>query len=230
MDLISWVSVMTRCLRKIAVALGDEYQDDITEFITIETQVNKNLESLHWSEEHKTYCDLTVDDYEESVHVCHKGYISIFPFLVGGIVAPDSDRLKPLLDLIADPNELWSPYGIRSLSKSDEYFLTGENYWRGPIWININYLVLQRLLEYAKVPGPCQKQARQMYLDLRNNVVKNIFGQWKETGFAWEQYNEATGKGQRTKHFLGWTSLVVKIMAMPGKVSLVQKEYKDWAI
>ena len=36
-----------------------------------------------------------------------------------------------------------------------------------------------------------------------------------ETGFAWEQYNPETGKGQRTQHFTGWTSLVVKIMGMP---------------
>lgn len=211
---------MTRCLRKIAVALGDEYADDVAKFTSIESRVNENLEALHWSEEHQTYCDLTVDDYEESIHVCHKGYISIFPFLVGDIITPDSPRLKPILDLIADPDHLWSPYGIRSLSTSDIFFGEEENYWRGPIWININYLVLRRLLEYAKVPGPYQGQARRMYLDLRRNVVENVFAQWKSTGFAWEQYDSETGKGQRTKHFLGWTSLVVTIMSMPSEVGL----------
>lgn len=44
-----------------------------------------------------------------------------------------------------DPEELWSPYGIRSLSKKDEYFGQGENYWRGPIWIQMNYLALSAL-------------------------------------------------------------------------------------
>jgi mannosyl-oligosaccharide glucosidase len=42
-----------------------------------------------------------------------------------------------------------------------------------------------------------------------------VYESWKETGFAWEQYNPETGKGQRTQHFTGWTSLIVKIMAMP---------------
>ncbi len=42
-----------------------------------------------------------------------------------------------------------------------------------------------------------------------------MFESWKETGFAWEQYNPETGKGQRTQHFTGWTSLVVSIMGMP---------------
>jgi mannosyl-oligosaccharide glucosidase len=41
-----------------------------------------------------------------------------------------------------------------------------------------------------------------------------VYKNWEETGFAWEQYNPETGKGQRTQHFTGWTSLVVKIMAM----------------
>jgi mannosyl-oligosaccharide glucosidase len=47
------------------------------------------------------------------------------------------------------------------------------------------------------------------------NLVNNVFNEWERTGFAWEQYNPETGHGQRTQHFTGWTSLVVKIMAMP---------------
>jgi len=42
-----------------------------------------------------------------------------------------------------------------------------------------------------------------------------VFKEWERTGFAWEQYNAVTGLGQRTQHFTGWTSLVVKMMAMP---------------
>ena len=53
-----------------------------------------------------------------------------------------------------------------------------------------------------------------MYARLRRNVVDTVYNSWEETGFAWEQYNPETGKGQRTQHFTGWTSLVVKIMAM----------------
>jgi mannosyl-oligosaccharide glucosidase len=53
-----------------------------------------------------------------------------------------------------------------------------------------------------------------MYTALRQNLVENVFRQWEETGFAWEQYNPDTGAGQRTAHFTGWTSLVVKVMGM----------------
>lgn len=67
----------------------------------------------------------------------------------------------------------------------------------------------------ALQPGPSQVRASQLYTSLRQNLVNTVYNSWKETGFAWEQYNPETGEGQRTQHFTGWTSLVVKIMAMP---------------
>jgi mannosyl-oligosaccharide glucosidase len=66
----------------------------------------------------------------------------------------------------------------------------------------------------AKQEGPYRNKARDMYNKLRKNLVDTVYKSWKETGFAWEQYNPETGAGQRTQHFTGWTSLVVKIMAM----------------
>ena len=53
-----------------------------------------------------------------------------------------------------------------------------------------------------------------MYNQLRKNLVNTVYNEWERTGFAWEQYNPETGVGQRTQHFLGWTSLVVNIMAI----------------
>jgi mannosyl-oligosaccharide glucosidase len=81
---------------------------------------------------------------EEHKLVCHKGYISIFPLLLG-LVDKESTHLEALLDMISNPDHLWSDYGLRSLSKADEYYSQGENYWRGPIWINVNYLALSSL-------------------------------------------------------------------------------------
>lgn len=71
-------------------------------------------------------------------------------------------------------------------------------------------------------------RARDLYTKLRRNLVENVFKSWEETGFAWEQYNPEDGHGQRTQHFTGWTSLVVKIMGMPelsgGKAGVVRDE------
>lgn len=146
-DLISWMGMMTRTMRRIAQYLGEE--EDVEEFAYHETAITRNIDDLHWDEKEQTFCDATIDEFEESVHVCHKGYISVFPFLTG-MLGPDSPRLKAVLDLISDPAELWSDYGIRSLSKKDKFYGTEENYWRSPIWMNINYLVLKNL--YVRAP------------------------------------------------------------------------------
>lgn len=57
--------------------------------------------------------------------------------------------------------------------------------------------------------------------------MENIYNNWETTGFAWEQYNPDSGKGQRTQHFTGWTSLVVKIMAMPDLEAAVAEHARD---
>lgn len=149
-DLISWMGMMTRSMRRVAETIGES--EDAEEFKGYETAIIRNIDDLHWSQKHQTYCDATIDDYEESVHVCHKGYISIFPFLTG-LVAPNSPRLGPILDLISDREELWSDYGLRSLSLKDEFYGTEENYWRSPVWMNINYMAVKSLL-VRPIPVP----------------------------------------------------------------------------
>ncbi|KAJ4287663.1 Processing alpha glucosidase I [Kalmusia sp. IMI 367209] len=212
LDLISWIGMMTKSIRRIAVYLDET--DDAAQFAKYEEAITKNIDDLHWSAKDQTYCDATIDDYEENKLVCHKGYISLFPFLTG-LVSKDSPKLGAILDLIGDEEELWSEHGLRSLSKSSEFYHTEEDYWRSPIWMNMNYLAVQQLLNVAQQKGPQQAKVKQLYTDLRKNLVRTVYESWKETGFAWEQYNPETGKGQRTQHFTGWTSLVVKIMSMP---------------
>ncbi|KAM0153568.1 hypothetical protein ACHAQE_007617 [Botrytis cinerea] len=211
-DLMSWMGMMTKSLKNIAGLLG--MADDVAELATIEIAIHHNIDDLHWSEKEKCYCDATIDDYEEHQLVCHKGYVSLFPFLTG-LVDKDSDKLGHILNLLGDEEELWSEHGIRSLSKKDSFYGTDENYWRGPIWMNMNFLAVSQLLKYAQIPGPHQEKSKDLYTRLRLNLIKTVYDSWQETGFAWEQYNPETGLGQRTQHFTGWTSLVVKIMGMP---------------
>jgi mannosyl-oligosaccharide glucosidase len=217
-DLLSWMGMMSRSMKYIASVLKKE--EDVDEYTRIEEAIIRNIDDLHWDDGNQTYCDVTVDEYEESVRVCHKGYVSLFPFVLK-LVSPESPHILPILRDIKDPDQLWSPYGIRSLSKSDEFFGTAENYWRGPVWININYMILDSLLYYGThedTSSAVKTLAGQIYKELRENVVTNVYENWKRTGFAWEQYDSHTGKAKGVKHFVGWTSLVVKIMAMPSEI------------
>ncbi|KAL1880220.1 hypothetical protein VTK73DRAFT_6048 [Phialemonium thermophilum] len=211
-DLMAWMGMMTKSLINVADVVG--FAEEKEELSKILDAIEHNLDDLHWSQAEGCYCDATIDDYEENKLVCHKGYISLMPFLAG-LIPSDSPKLGPLLALIGDEEELFSPYGLRSLSKKNEFYGTDENYWRGPVWVNMNYLAIVQLYNTATQPGPHQETARDLYSRLRKNVVQTVYESWRETGFAWEQYNPETGRGQRTQHFTGWTSLVVKLMAMP---------------
>jgi mannosyl-oligosaccharide glucosidase len=59
---------------------------------------------------------------------------------------------------------------------ADANFGQGENYWKGPIWIQMNWLALKALSDkYTKEPGPHQQLAIEIYKELRANVVENVF-------------------------------------------------------
>ncbi|XP_068607375.1 mannosyl-oligosaccharide glucosidase [Brachionichthys hirsutus] len=145
------------------------------------------------------------------------GYVSLFPFLLR-ILTPDSPKLEYILRDMRDSNKLWSPYGLRSLSKADPMYMERNTehdppYWRGPIWININFLAVRALRHYSVTEGPYQEKAAALYEELRTNVINNVYRQHVETGYIWEQYNDSTGKGQGSHPFTGWSALTVLMMA-----------------
>ncbi|GJE97097.1 glycoside hydrolase family 63 protein [Phanerochaete sordida] len=211
LDLISWMAFFTRTMRDIAEFVGET--DDATAFAAIERATLDNIEDLHWSAEHGMYCDANVNADDESYHVCDKGYLSLFPFLLG-LLPPDSPHLGSILDMLRDPEHLWSPYGLRSLSASHPEFGQGENYWKGPIWVQMNYLALRSLYTiYAAQEGPHQARAKDIYAELRKNVVDNVHKEYERTGYVWEQYDPTTGEGRRSHPFTGWTSLVTLIIS-----------------
>jgi len=142
-DVLCWVGTMAMALREVSAFLGEK--EDEALFSRHESDVIRSVDKIHWSETHRAYCDTTIVDDDHVEEICHKGYISLFPFFTK-LIGPDHPHLEAVLDLIGDPDELWTPYGLRSLSLKDEFYGTDENYWRSPIWVNINYMVIQRLL------------------------------------------------------------------------------------
>ncbi|KAJ7940888.1 glycoside hydrolase [Mycena leptocephala] len=208
LDLISWMAFFTGTMKDIAEFVGEA--DDTTSFGEIEQAILNNIEDLHWSEENQMYCDANVDNEDESYHVCHQGYLSMFPLFLA-LLPPSSPHLGPILDALRDPEQLWSPYGLRSLSASHPQFGTGENYWKGPVWVQMNYLALRALYKkYAVEEGPYKARAQEIYQQLRKNIIDN---EYERTGYVWEQYDALTGTGMRSHPFTGWTSLVTLILA-----------------
>jgi mannosyl-oligosaccharide glucosidase len=140
-DATSWVGLMATVLRDMSSALG---RHEAGEFERHRLAIKESLDSIHWSSKSQSYCD-TAPREKGFKHVCHLGYVSLMPFLVG-LLEHDHLHLGKVLDVMRDERTLWSSYGLRSLSLSDEFYGKDENYWRGPIWVNINFLAIQRLL------------------------------------------------------------------------------------
>lgn len=116
-DALCWVGTMAMALGKISAFLGEKQDQKI--FLKHETDVVRSVDGIHWSEPDQVYCDTTVIEGNRVEKICHKGYISLFPFLVG-LMGPDHSHLESMLDLIHDPEELWSPCGLHSLSPKDK--------------------------------------------------------------------------------------------------------------
>lgn len=145
------------------------------------------------------------------------GYVSLFPFILQ-IVEPDSSQLGKILQDLRDPYLLWTKYGLRSLAKTSPLYMKHNTehdppYWRGPIWINLNYLTVRAAHYYSNVEGPHRESAKKIYEELRKNLIQNIIKQYKKTGYLWENYDSSEGEGKGSHPFTGWTSLVVLLMA-----------------
>jgi mannosyl-oligosaccharide glucosidase len=150
LDALCWVGLMAQVLEIIAPFAEPNHIRG----------VKTNLEAAHWETKQSMYCDTVVRNYVHT-YVCHKGYISLFPFMTGFIGA-DHPHLSATLDLLRDSNHLWTDHSIRSLSPENKKYGVGDNYWRSLIWINMNYMIIEQLLHLAQIPGPLQHRYREI--------------------------------------------------------------------
>ncbi|XP_066581367.1 uncharacterized protein GCS1 isoform X2 [Prorops nasuta] len=145
------------------------------------------------------------------------GYVSLFPFILQ-IIEPTSSQLDKILDDLKNPNLLWTKFGLRSLAKTSPLYMKYNTehdapYWRGAIWMNLNYLTVRATHYYSKVDGPYQPKAKKIYNELRQNLIQNVIKQYNISGYIWENYGDNQGDGKGSHPFTGWTSLVVLLMA-----------------
>ncbi|SHF38082.1 Glycosyl hydrolase family 63 C-terminal domain-containing protein [Cnuella takakiae] len=180
------------------------------------------------------------------------------------------DKLVHLLRYLLDEAEFLSPGGIRALSKYHEehpYSLTidgnsytirydpgdstsdifgGNSNWRGPVWIPINYLIIQSLRKYGEFYGESiqveyptgsgvQLNLCQVADELTGRVIslfhKDKDGSRRYNGeYSWfyqrpeneqlvlfyEYFNGDNGRGLGAAHQTGWTALVAELISEYG--------------
>lgn len=207
-DALAWVGASARALQQAAEFLGEDssvYEGQLD-------AVLQNLDVIHWNTEQSAYCDSTIGGDGQFQHVCHLGYMSLMPLLLGHM-NETHPRLPAVLDLISDSQKVLSPFGLRSLSAADENYGTEEDYWRGAVWMPLNVLAVLRLHGMGSTTSE-GKRANALAAKLRKRLVNTVYDSWKSTGFVWEQYNDKTGAGQRSRAFTGWTACVILLMGL----------------
>eukprot|EP00960_Hanusia_phi_P025234 741309-Hanusia_phi.AAC.1 len=96
---------------------------------------------------------------------------------------------------MSDPQHLFSKAGLRSLSPRspeggpDSMYGTQEDYWRGKVWININFLALKALKHY----GQSWKEGAELYTQLRQAIIENMLGQYTKKVIGRRKEEEEEG-------------------------------------
>jgi mannosylglycerate hydrolase MGH1-like protein len=182
------------------------------------------------------------------------------------LAIPSRARLARMLRYVFDEAEFLSPYGIRSMSavhrehpavlrtsdgelraaytpgESSVADFGGNSNWRGPVWIPVNYLLIEALQRYHHFYGDgftievpvgsgrmmtlgeaaselSQRLVRLFLPDGRGN--RPCHGgdarfatdpHWRDLILFYEYFHGDTGRGCGASHQTGWTALVARLL------------------
>eukprot|EP01063_Lacrimia_lanifica_P016416 TRINITY_DN22989_c0_g1_i1.p1 TRINITY_DN22989_c0_g1~~TRINITY_DN22989_c0_g1_i1.p1 ORF type:complete len:735 (+),score=277.85 TRINITY_DN22989_c0_g1_i1:50-2254(+) len=209
-DLHSWMILMADTMHSIAQVMGDHG--------TVETlsqdrvALRTALRTYHKETKSSLFSDAAgcpaprEGEKPPPSHVTYRGYVTLFPLLVGALDAEtDREEIEAIIKTVK--TSLLGEFGIRSLSeKSLKRVKQHDDYWTGPIWMNINYMFLRALGKYNYTSmGPEVEALRE---ELREKLVRMVSLEFERTGKLWENYDPASGRGRGTAPFTGWTALV----------------------
>lgn len=94
-----------------------------------------------WSDALGFYTDYNTDAKSPSPVMASAG---LLPLICG---APDRERARRLAGQLRDPAAFGAPFPVPSMAKSDARY--AKDMWRGPVWINLNWLVAYGLRRYG---------------------------------------------------------------------------------
>lgn len=138
-DFSSYVILQCAALAAMARALGDEAA--AADHAAEAERLRARVEQLLWHEEDGLYYDL---DVRTGRFVRARTIASLIPLAAG---VPDRRRAARLRAAVCDPAAFGSPLPLPSVALNDPAF--EKDMWRGPVWINTAYLVLDGLLRYG---------------------------------------------------------------------------------
>lgn len=117
---------------------------------------------------------------------------NLFPLLTGRLSPAIADRLVAHL---AAPREFWSRYPVPTVALDDPKFDAWQM-WRGPTWVNVNYLLIEGL-------------ARAGYADLAQELRRRTLDLIAGQDDIYEYYHPVTGENPpKAASIFGWSAAV----------------------
>ncbi len=123
---------------------------------------------------------------------------SLTPLLLDGL---SPHQIAAVTKDVEDATAFATPFPIPSVATREDEFRNGATlfHWRGPTWINMNWLVVRGLLKHGKE-------------DCSSRIVEASVRAVETSGFR-ECFEPYTGAGMGASNF-GWTTLIVDMLRL----------------
>lgn len=169
-DFSCYIANEARYMKKIADELGDKENADF--FSDWQKRAEADINRTLWCEEDGLYYDfdITADRFSKVSSVA-----SFLPLFAG---ICDRQQCEKLVEHLENPDEFGTEFSVPSISKKDRSF--GTDMWRGPVWINCNYMISKGLAEYG------YHALSQKIKDKTLDVINEWYGR---TGTVYEFYD-----------------------------------------
>src|SRR5512133_308078 len=190
-DLNAYLVLQMQYLAKIAEVIGEVR--DITTWNELAASLIKRMDEVLWDGPAGMY----FAHHEKDV-IRLKTPFSLFPLLLGNL---DPDKAARLVENLFDESTFWTDFPVPSVAIDEESF-DPEQMWRGPAWVNVNYLLVEGLTRSGFV-----EEARR----LRRITLQKLMN----LPDFYEYYNPLTGEpGSKAAPIFGWSAALFIDLAL----------------
>lgn len=183
-DLNTYLVMQLDALAEIADVLGE--RADAARWHAEANELAQRLVGHFWDEEAGVFW---ARRNEQPIHVLTP--FNLYPLLTGRLARTQADRLVAHL---RSP-EFWTRYPIPSVARTDPKY-DAQQMWRGPTWVNINYLFIE---------GLAKSGYSDLAMELRDRTLELLMSHED----LFEYYNSETGEPPpRAARLFGWSSAV----------------------
>lgn len=180
-----------RALALLAEKLGKPA--DAADYRRKAEDLKQRVQQKMWSEADGMFLNI---DSRTGQFVRVKTWTNFVPLWASMATREQADRT--IKEHLLDPAEFWAPNGVRTLAPDEPLYNPNSGYWRGPVWVISNYLMMHGLLKYGY-----KSEAR----ELASKTVRLLVDDLKAHAGMNECYNPATGEPAAGGKFLSWNLL-----------------------